>query len=37
MEGGGENNAGDIRLQNNRITVKIALKDKLLDEINNSR
>jgi hypothetical protein len=29
------NNAGDIRFQNNRINFKIALKDKLLDEINN--
>ncbi len=30
------NNAGDIRFQNNRITFKIALKDKLLDEIQNN-
>jgi hypothetical protein len=31
------NNAGDIRFQNNRMTFKIALKDKLLNEINNTQ
>jgi hypothetical protein len=29
------NDAGDIRFQHNRITFKIALKDKLLEDINN--
>jgi hypothetical protein len=27
------NNAGNIRFQHNKITRKIALKDKLIDEI----
>jgi hypothetical protein len=31
------NSAGDIRFQNNRMTFKISLKDKLLDEINNTQ
>ncbi len=31
------NNAGDIRFKNNRMTFKIALKDKLLNEINNTQ
>jgi hypothetical protein len=29
------NDAGDIRFQQNRLTFKIALKKKLLDDVNN--
>jgi hypothetical protein len=29
------NDAGDIRYQQNRLTFKIALKEKLLDDVNN--
>ncbi len=29
------NDAGDIRYQQNRLTIKIALKEKLLDDVNN--